>query len=213
MHSTHRYLIVVSVVAAGVVCAGCYDTFSEPSLFRQEPGDVVGVGCTGGAAGSSTSATADPACTPQESPAPVRDDCGVFVSSSKGSDDNDGSQAKPFASIAKALAAASGKPIYLCAETFPESLRVKAGQTVYGGLDCSNGWTYAGEDVKSEIAPPAGEFALRVEPSVAVTMEDVILRAKAAMEPAGSSVAVIAARGTALTLSRCDVVAGTGGVR
>lgn len=124
-------LVVVAICATW---AGCVDLYSDPSLWAQGPVDTGGSGGTGGTGGTTTIA---PGCMPSESPDPMRDDCGVFVSASAGSDDNDGSQAKPLATIGKALASPKSGPVYLCAESFEEAVQIKSGATIYGGLDCT----------------------------------------------------------------------------
>ncbi len=88
-------------------------------------------------------------------------------------------------------------------------MQLKAGATVYGGLDCASGeWAWIGATKKSEISPEAGLVALVLDPGVAATVEDVTLRAKDAVEAGGSSIAIIATTGAELDLARCNVEAG-----
>ena len=102
-----------------------------------------GAGGTGGAGGGTTTTTTiPPSCIPSNGGDVVDDACGVFVSSSKGSDDNAGTKDAPFATIVKAMGAAKGQPVYLCGETFAEAIEISAGGPVYGALDCTAGWTY-----------------------------------------------------------------------
>src|SRR5262245_16023394 len=75
----------------------------------------------------------------------VADACGVFVSSSLGADDTDpkrGTKEKPFKSLTAALAAASDRPVYACGEAFREVVTVSAAVTLFGALECANGWAY-----------------------------------------------------------------------
>jgi hypothetical protein len=100
----------------------------------------------------------------------------------------DGSKDKPYATIAEALASPKGGPIYLCAETFTESVQIKSGTTIYGALNCAGDWTYT-PGTKSEISPGAAMVPLIVDPQMALVMQDVRLRAKDAAELGGSSLA------------------------
>ncbi len=84
----------------------------------------------------------------------------------------DGTKAKPYATIAKALGSPESGPIYLCGEVFSEAVQIKSGATIYGALDCTGDWTYSAAK-KSEIRPDAGMVALVVDPQVGVVIEDV----------------------------------------
>jgi hypothetical protein len=208
----HRFLAVGAVPLTVALLSGCHLVFGLDKLTYEDTGGG-GAGGGGGTGGTGGTTTIDPGCIPSQTPNAVRDDCGVFVSSSTGDDspESDGSQAKPFATIGKALGSAKSGPIYLCAETFTEAVQLKAGATIYGGLDCASGeWTWIGPTKKSEISPEAGLVALVLDPGVAATVEDVTLRAKDAVEAGGSSIAVIATSGAELDLARCDVETGNG---
>ena len=204
----------LALTAAGLLGAvgvsGCQIVIGLDG-YRVEEGGSGGVGGAGGTGGSGGTTTIDPGCIPSSTQNAVRDDCGVFVSSSKGGDgpEYDGSKGKPFATIGKALGSAKNGPIYLCAETFTETVQLKAGATIYGGLDCASGeWTSIGATKKSEISPEAGQVPLVLDPGVAAMIEDVAIRAKDAVEPGSSSIAIIATPGAELALARCDVEAG-----
>ena len=183
---------------------GCTNSYDEHVLPLLDPASVA----TGGSGGSTTT-TIDPGCVPNQATGPITDACGVFVSSSMGKAGGDGSQEEPYATIAEALGSPKSGPIYLCAEAFAESVQMKSGATIYGGLDCTNGWTYTAAK-KSEISPDAGKVPLVVDPQSGVVMEDVTLRARDAVEAGASSIAVIASVGATLELTRCDVEAGDG---
>ena len=192
---------IFGTVLASAACSQEYEEFyaplTDPAL------------ATGGGGTTTTTTTIDPGCIPSDTPNPVRDDCGVFVSSSLGEAGGDGSQDKPYATIAEALGSPKSGPIYLCAETFAESVQIKSGATIYGGLDCTTGWTYTAAK-KSAIVPDAGKVPLVVDPQIGVVMEDVTLRARDAVEAGASSIAVIVSAGATLELTRCDVEAGNG---
>lgn len=197
--------LVVSAVVALSGCGSDYDDIfvplTDPALART----TTGTGGTGG-----TTTTIEPGCIPRGNSEPVRADCGVFVSSSMGSDGNDGSMTTPYATVGKAIAAAQGEPIYLCAETFAEAIHLTSGLKMFGGMDCANGWKHVGDTAKSEIAPAAGEVPLVLATSVKATLVDVALHAKDAVEMGTSSVAVIASNEAELSLAYSDVAAGNG---
>lgn len=202
----------IGMVSVATAVAACANTASDAVLLGLvcEDGTTDCFAGTGGTGGTTTSTTIEPGCVPSQATDPVRDDCGLFVSSSQGDDaTGDGSKDKPYATIAKALGSPEGGPVYLCAETFGEAVRIKSGKTIYGGLDCSNGWLY-GAAKKSEISPEAGKVPLVVDPQVGVVIEDVRLHAKDAAEPGGSSIAVIASTDAEVELTRCAVEAGSG---
>jgi len=207
MGRKHLFLACGLVGAMSSVVA-CIDYGSDVSIFLQEPGPDGQRGTGGGGGGTTSSTTIDPGCIPSQTPNPVRDDCGIFVSSSKGDDKNDGkSKGKPFATITKALASADSGPIYLCGESFAEAVKIKSGRTIYGGLDCAKDWSWSAA-TKSEVSPTAGEVPLVVDPQIGFAAEDVVWRAKDAVEAGASSIAVIVTNGAEVTFTRCDIEAG-----
>src|SRR5688500_16475544 len=78
-------------------------------------GSSSGTGGSGGDGGQGGSAGSTPTeCVPSEASDAVGSDCGIFVSSSPGDDDNLGGLDKPVATIKRALEIAGSKPIYVC---------------------------------------------------------------------------------------------------
>jgi len=198
-----QLLVAGTILAAALPAAGCFDDFSDPTLFLQTYPSTGG-----GGSGGTTSSTIDPGCIPSSTPNPVRNDCGLFVSSSKGDDNNDGkTKDTAFATIAQALAAPESGPIYLCGESFAEAVQIKSGRTIYGGLDCTKDWSWSAE-TKSVVSPAAGQVPLVVDPQVGFVAADVIFRAKDAVEAGGSSIAVIVTGNADVTFTRCDIEAG-----
>jgi hypothetical protein len=97
----------------------------------------------------------DTACVPSSAAGPIASTCGVFASSSAGSDDNTGAKDKPVQTLAKAISLAKSKnqPVYACAEAFAEALEVPEGVTIFGGLDCTAPeWAYVGATSKTTIS-------------------------------------------------------------
>ena len=45
--------------------------------------------------------------------------------------------------------------VYACAELFNEALEIADDVTVYGGLDCANGWAYVGDKTKTALTAAA----------------------------------------------------------
>jgi hypothetical protein len=151
-------------------------------------------------------------CVPTAGMDPVDDTCGIFVSSSQGADSaSAGSKAKPYKTLAAAITAAGAakKPVYACSETFSETLTVAVGVGVYGGLDCTKGWSYAG-DAKSTLTTDADAVPLTLSATAnGASLFDFTVQAADAMLSGGSSIAVIADQVTA-AFTRCDFIAGNG---
>lgn len=205
MRTNNIVLVVLGLAASTTGCVGfdeadnCGFNISLPCYWQ----------AVGGSGGGTTTSTIDPGCIPSDTPNPVRDDCGIFVSSAKGDDAGTGTKAKPYKTIAAALVSPKGGPIYLCAETFPEPVKITSGRTIYGGLDCATDWGWSAAK-KSEVQPAAGKVPLVVDPTVGFVVADVAWRAKDASEAGGSSIAVIVTSGANVSFTRCDVEAGNG---
>ncbi|WP_437645800.1 PGRS family protein [Sorangium sp. So ce362] len=154
-------------------------------------------------------------CVPSENPMAVDDVCGVFVSSS-GNDENTATKDAPMKTLGAALALAEhrGRRVYACAETFEEAVEVTQGVTIYGGLDCANGWGRAGEQKKTVLTARVGEIPLVVRGGEAkVRVEDVHVKARGigpdeqVAFAGGSSIAALAEEAS-VELARCVLEAG-----
>ncbi|XXT19273.1 PGRS family protein [Sorangium sp. So ce429] len=148
-------------------------------------------------------------CVPSENEGSVGDACGVFVAAS-GNNGSKGTKAEPVKTLSEAIARAAeqGTAVYACAEEFAESVRVPAGVTLFGGLDCANGWTWTGERTKTVVAPDVDAIPLTLARGEGMTrIEDVEARAPDAQVKGGASIAVLA-DGTSAELARCALVAG-----
>ena len=143
-----------AVASLALLWAGCGgDDFASP-----EGGfGGAGAGGSGGESGSGGTGGTAPGCVPSVNVDPIEESCGVFVSSSLGAAGGDRSKDKPFKSIQSALAAAKGKPIYVCAEdaAYDEKLVVTGAVRLYGGLDCKDDWKYRAAK-PTRVAPAKG---------------------------------------------------------
>lgn len=154
-----------------------------------------------------------PGCEPSVEKDAVADTCGIFVSSSLGDDaaSDVGTKKVPYKTLAAAVAAAGKKKtrVYACAETFTEPVTVAASTGIYGGLDCTKDWIYAG-GAKSTLTAAADAVPLTLSKTASsVELSDFEVQAADAVADGGSSIAVIADAVTA-SFTRCDLIAGNG---
>lgn len=156
-----------------------------------------------------------PGCVPSENAGPVSDLCGVFVSV-RGDDANAATKGAPVKTLAAAIAAAEQggtQRVYACAETFDEAVAATGSMAIYGGLDCTAGWTWAGTTTKTRVTAAEGEipFVLRGEGANAIMrLEDFKMQARSAgpmTKPGTSSIAALA-ENVRLELARCVLAAG-----
>ena len=198
-----------AAASAGWLISGCNaagDCDRNPILGCGSWTVAPGSGGAGGGGGGTPEG-----CVPSEAADPVGDECGVFVSSSLGDDSNGGTKEKPFKTIGAALAAASGRPVYACAEAFTEEVVVGAPVDLYGGLDCSNSWAYVGVDTKTTLTAAADAVPLVVQAEGSGSrVEDFAVIAVDATMPGGSSIAMIAQDGATAELLQCELRAGAG---
>jgi hypothetical protein len=155
----------------------------------------------------------EPACVGDPAEAQPEDACGVFVSSSAGDDAAPGTRALPVRMIKHAIALAQAGPrrVYACAETFAEPVEVPPGIEIWGGLNCSSGWTYLGGGDKTIIAPGSGTVPLIFLPGGRKAIAaDLRVEALNALQPSGSSIAAMAMQGAVVEILRSELVAGDG---
>jgi hypothetical protein len=166
-------------------------------------------GCTGGTGGGTPAG-----CNPTTSTSPVADSCGVFVSSSKGSDaSGTGTKEAPYQTLPKALGAAAGMPVYACGETFTvtQTVTLSAKVDLYGALDCAQGWAY---DATTKTQLQADTTATPIPMTLSMgasgsSVHDFAITAADATMTGGSSIAVLDDQ-AALTLENVDIAAGAG---
>ena len=132
-------------------------------------------------------------CLPSQANGPVGDTCGIFVSSN-GKDSNAGTKGNPVATLGQALTLAKAglKPIYVCAEAFSEAIEISSGTTLYGGLDCSAGWLWT-ESGRTTLTAAPDLIPMKLTSGAGLTrIEGFSVIAADALQPGGSSIALIA---------------------
>jgi hypothetical protein len=156
---------------------------------------------------------APPGCTitqdPKDSPACVADSVGVFVDGAAGLDTNPGTKAKPFKTIAHAIASAASLPrVYICAGQYPENLTLDAAHapSLFGGFTCGS-WAYSA--AKVVIAPVSG-VVLSINKVASVTVEDLELDATADAAAGASAIAAFVSGSNGIAFKRTTINAGAG---
>jgi hypothetical protein len=180
--------------------------------FERIHGDRGSAGnAGGGGAGGGTPA----GCIPNENSGTVPDSCGVWVSSSLGTDGNAGIQIAPAQTLKQAIKQATEEGtnrVYACAEEFPqeETLQMPAGVTIFGGLNCANGWGWIGAEKKSTIVGAADVVAVKMVAGDGTTrLEDVVVQAADGVTPGALSIAVLASAAS-VEIKRSELIAGNG---
>ncbi|WP_437690160.1 hypothetical protein [Sorangium sp. So ce176] len=146
---------------------------------------------------------------PTEDASTVSDTCAVFASANA-EPGGDGTKARPYASLAEAVANANGKRVLACTSgAFAESVTIEAGVEVIGGFDCDAGWTWS-EEARSAIEGPADQIALTLEEGArGAKVRSFAVRAAGATKAGGSSIGVAVADVEA-ELAQVEVTAGDG---
>lgn len=212
MSSTYRWLRLAPLAFGSVVLlSGCFTAAQDCTrTLTCDVGDS-GAGGAGGAGGASD---AGPQCIDDPAMASAVDDCGIFVSSSRGDDKSAGTREAPVKTIAVALqlAAYAKQRVYACAELFQEAVEMPSGFTLFGGLDCAHGWAYIGSSKQTKIKPLERAIALTLlkgeQGKSLVT--DVHAEGPNASDPGASSIGALAREGANATLRRCTLVANHG---
>src|SRR5262249_42605102 len=88
---TRKLLISSMTVVTMTMVAGCFHNADDCTKTQTCPTTATDGGSGGSGGTGGTGGTPDE-CVPHVATGPVGDSCGVFVSSSKGNDSNDGSK-------------------------------------------------------------------------------------------------------------------------
>jgi len=208
MRNASSWILVPGLVSLAVALhAGCWSDYDNLYVPLTDPALASSSSSSSGGGDSGP----PPGCIPSENVQAVADTCGVFVSSSMGSDTTGkGTKEAPYASLTKALTVAKGKPIYACGETFDkETVAIADDATLYGALDCTNKWAYDATK-KTQLAPTMDAIPLTISTATtSAQVFDFAVTSASATQPGGSSIAVLVAQATA-SFIRCDLVAGDG---
>jgi hypothetical protein len=203
--------VAVALVAMAVQTS-CFFTFDINDCSQYlSPHCFDGGSGTGDAGGDSGP---PPSCIPSMNSTAVADSCGVFVSSSKGSDTSGkGTKEAPYQTLAKALGAANGLSVYACGETFTvtQTVTLSAKADLYGALDCSQSWAYdATNQTQLKADPTMTPVPLTLASGASGSaVYDFAITAADAVTAGASSVAVLA-NGVAASFTRVDITAGKG---
>jgi hypothetical protein len=176
-----------------LLLAGCPASFIDPcddNACVAPDGGVVPAGC-------------DPTKDLAASPACVDELLGWFVSPSGSDATGDGTRAKPFATLGKALSQTGKKRIYVCEGTYEGAALVTRPIAIYGGLRCD--WKPGGG--RPVVRGDTPEIAMRIT-AAGTTVTDLVIQAKDATQPSQSSIALTVAAGGSARLERVRVVAG-----
>jgi hypothetical protein len=181
-----------------------------------------------GAAGEAGSAGAPepPACDASANPAVdacvIADAYALFVSPTGSNDASlgDGTEAKPFATVSKALSALGpSKParIYVCAGVYlePAALSIPDRAAIYGGFSCDGGlWSYdATLKSRAQLKSPTPLGGTIDSATHGVTLQDVRIDAANAPEDGTgtSSFGLLVNASAGVVLERVEIHAGKGG--
>ncbi|WP_437898760.1 PGRS family protein [Sorangium sp. So ce124] len=199
-------LIFLGTMAVGSLGARC-DSDEEVAAQALEAGSSGSSGTVGGRPDP------PPQCVPGEGEGWKKADatCGVFVRLDA-DDENAGTPDAAVKSLGKAIALATALPdatkknVYACAETFEEKVEIQADVTLFGGLDCENGWQWIGEQKRTTLTAEAGTIPLTMHGGGSVRMEDVHVLAESILTSGASSIAAVA-DGVTVSLARCTIEA------
>lgn len=162
------------------------------------------------AAAESSVPDAGPSCAGD--PCVISDATGIFVSSSLGRDDADGTQAAPIKTLAHALAVAGDKKyVFACAETFAETVLLPNGARLIGGLPCVGGAWGAPTEL-STLNAPSSPAVRATSLSDGAVLANFRVNAPDAAAAGQSSIGVFVADSKSVRLVGVTVAAGHGGV-
>lgn len=204
----------LGLIAVGVV-------FGASACFFTSPDDCANklVNCPSATSGSTSSSTstggggtggAPPNCEGDPSAENVIDACGVFVQADATGAIEDGTSAHPYKKLQTAIDNAGTKRVYACASApYEEAVTIATPVAVYGGFECSKGWTWNPQG-RSALNGPAGAVALALtKPADGVKVQGFSITTPSATTKGESSVAV-AVDAIAAALMSCEVTAGDG---
>jgi hypothetical protein len=159
--------------------------------------------------GSSGTGGSKPDCSGEPSAKNITESCGVFVQADAAGATEDGTEAHPFKTLQKAIDTAGGKRVYACASAaFKEAVTIAAGVEVYGGFDCTKGWTWS-QDARAQLDGPGDKVALTIGAGAeGAKVEGFAITAASPSDPKGGASSIgVAVADVTVTIERCDVTA------
>lgn len=192
--------LVVAIGAHGFGVSGC-GTFEAAD---SPPDGGPAVDTTGGDA----EVDAGQVVTEPPSDDEITEAFGVFVSL-QGTDDGDGSRARPFSTIGAGIAKAaeSGRRVYVCKGSYKESLVLRSGVSVSGGFICGTTWAIDPEG-RSSVEATSNPAITATDISIATRFEGIDVQAAPGSAEQPSSMGLLAVRAPKLAVVRSRIVAG-----
>lgn len=213
-------VFVVSSFVALALAAGCaVDPFASSPEAKDAGGPNVdgGVGNDGQAPVADAAPVIDaalpPGCDAKKLPADdacVIDEAAAVFVSTTGSASGDGTRAKPLASIADGitLAKLAKKRVYVCEGSYPESVVLANGVSMFGGFDCTSWkWNASG---RAKIASPQSPAMRATSINLDTRVEGFDVVAPAGTANAPSSIGFIAATSPGVRFVHGSITAGAG---
>jgi len=182
-------------------------------------------GTSGTSAGEAGSAGApDAGCDttlgPEES-CTISNQYGLFVSKDGDDTAGDGTMEKPFATLTKALDAASAgnvSRLYLCGASElaePGTVTIPDHVSIYGGFKTctASDWTYDTTGKTKAVLKPASPIGAKIAQATSVVLQDLRIDAADAPEDGSgaSSFGMIVSESSGVVLTHVEIHAGTGG--
>ncbi|MGH2901520.1 MAG: PKD domain-containing protein, partial [Solirubrobacteraceae bacterium] len=141
----------------------------------------------------------------------LEDSAHAYFVAKTGSDDNAGTRAAPFATIAKAIAASdadgNGGDVYIGAGTYNESVVLKSRVSLYGGFVDG---TWRRDVATSRPLIAGGRIAVRGSDANDLAVDGVSIRATSAVDSALSSIALLLNDSRKVTVRASSLQAGDG---
>ena len=202
--STRRAFTSLSLLVAAMAATACgsgFGTETDNSAAAPAPS-------TGPTRGED--ATKAPPITETPDVSEINETLGVFVALT-GRPENTGTREQPLKTIQAGidLGKKTGKRVYVCSGTFPESLTLADSISIIGGLDCTKSeWKTGGARTRIEApSSPAVEAKNLASPT---RLEGLDIAGRNATEAGGSSIGLFSVESAGLVIVGSHIEAGKG---
>ena len=137
----------------------------------------------------------------------------VFVSKNRGSDANAGTREAPMKTINAAITkcAGTGADLYVASEIYTESVTLRSGVSIYGGFTVDDTPVWLRDLSSWETIIDGNSTTIQGTNASALTLDGFRIQSGAGTYPGGSSIAIILRNCTEVTISRNNIMPGTGG--